>query len=115
VGLIGLSFVIELFFVGVDPKMLFTSWVVPKIPNGSYLIIMSVLGAVVMPHNLFLHSEIIQSREWNLQSEDVHQKQLSFEFIDTLLAMFVGFLINSSMIVVSAQVFYKFGIVVTGA
>jgi manganese transport protein len=63
VGLIGLSFVIELFFVGVDPKMLFTSWVVPKIPNGSYLIIMSVLGAVVMPHNLFLHSEIIQSRE----------------------------------------------------
>lgn len=113
VGLIGLSFVIELFFVGVDPKMLFTSWVVPKIPNGSYLIIMSVLGAVVMPHNLFLHSEIIQSREWNLQSEDVIKKQLSFEFIDTLLAMFVGFLINSSMIVVSAQVFYKFGIVVT--
>lgn len=113
VGLIGLSFVIELFFVGVDPKMLFTSWVVPKIPNGSYLIIMSVLGAVVMPHNLFLHSEIIQSRKWNLQSEDVIKKQLSFEFIDTLLAMFVGFLINSSMIVVSAQVFYKFGIVVT--
>ena len=113
VGLIGLSFVIELFFVGVDPKMLFTSWVVPKMPNGSYLIIMSVLGAVVMPHNLFLHSEIIQSREWNLQSEDVIKKQLSFEFIDTLLAMFVGFLINSSMIVVSAQVFYKFGIVVT--
>lgn len=113
VGLIGLSFVIELFFVGVDPKMLFTSWVVPKIPNGSYLIIMSVLGAVVMPHNLFLHSEIIQSRKWNLQSEDVIKKQLSFEFIDTLLAMFVGFLINSSMIVVSAQVFYRFGIVVT--
>ena len=113
VGLIGLSFVIELFFVGVDPKMLFTSWVVPKMPNGSYLIIMSVLGAVVMPHNLFLHSEIIQSRKWNLQSEDVIKKQLSFEFIDTLLAMFVGFLINSSMIVVSAQVFYKFGIVVT--
>ena len=112
VGLIGLSFVIELFFVGVDPKMLFTSWVVPKIPNGSYLIIMSVLGAVVMPHNLFLHSEIIQSRKWNLQSEDVIKKQLSFEFIDTLLAMFVGFLINSSMIVVSAQVFYRFGIVV---
>ena len=113
VGLIGLSFVIELFFVGVDPKMLFTSWVVPKIPNGSYLIVMSVLGAVVMPHNLFLHSEIIQSREWNLQSEDVIKKQISFEFADTLFAMFVGFLINSSMIVVSAQVFYRFGIVVS--
>ncbi len=112
VGLIGLSFVIELFLVGVNPKLLFSSWVVPAVPQGSYLIVMSVLGAVVMPHNLFLHSEIIQSREWNLQSEDIIKKQLSFEFIDTLLAMFVGFLINSSMIVVSAQVFYRFGVVV---
>ena len=40
-------------------------------PENSMLIIMSVLGAVVMPHNLFLHSEVIQSREWNLEDESV--------------------------------------------
>jgi len=45
------------------------SWVKPSIPDGSMLLIMSVLGAVVMPHNLFLHSEIIQSRQWNLEDE----------------------------------------------
>jgi len=43
-------------------------------------IIMSVLGAVVMPHNLFLHSEIIQSRQWNLVDEKVMKKQLKYEF-----------------------------------
>ena len=43
--------------------------VTPSFPEGSIVIIMSVLGAVVMPHNLFLHSEVIQSRQWNLQDE----------------------------------------------
>ena len=47
-------------------------------------VIMSVLGAVVMPHNLFLHSEIIQSRQWSLADDAVIQKQLKYEFRDTL-------------------------------
>ena len=42
--------------------------VTPAFPKGSMLIIMSVLGAVVMPHNLFLHSEVIQSHEYNTRS-----------------------------------------------
>ena len=46
-------------------------WVTPSIPYGSIVVISSVLGAVVMPHNLFLHSEIIQSRQWNLENEKV--------------------------------------------
>lgn len=45
-------------------------------------VIMSVLGAVVMPHNLFLHSEIIQSRQWSLADDAVIQKQLKYEFRD---------------------------------
>jgi manganese transport protein len=73
---------------------------------------MSVLGAVVMPHNLFLHSEIIQSRQWNLQEKDVIRKQLKFEFMDTLSAMGVGWAINSAMILVAASVFYTHGRIV---
>jgi manganese transport protein len=113
VSIIGLSFLIELFMVGVDVKSAVLGWFVPSVPKGSELIIMSVLGAVVMPHNLFLHSEIIQSRQWNLQDESVIQKQLSFEFLDTIFSMFVGFLINSSMIIVASQVFYKYGLKVS--
>ena len=67
---------------------------------------MSVLGAVVMPHNLFLHSEVIQSRHWNLEDEAVIKRQLNFEFLDTLLSMSIGWAINSAMILVAAAVFF---------
>jgi manganese transport protein len=70
---------------------------------------MSVLGAVVMPHNLFLHSEVIQSRQWNLQDEKIIKKQLKFEFADTLLSMIIGWAINSAMIILAAATFFKTG------
>jgi manganese transport protein len=77
------------------------------LPEGSILIVMSVLGAVVMPHNLFLHSEIIQSRQWNLENDEVIKKQLDYEFVDTLLSMVIGWAINSSMIILAATTFFK--------
>ena len=70
------------------------------------MVVMSVLGAVVMPHNLFLHSEVIQSRQWNLEDEKVMQKQLKYEFMDTLFSMILGWAINSAMILVAVAVFY---------
>ena len=73
---------------------------------------MSVLGAVVMPHNLFLHSEVIQSRQWNLKDEHIMKKQLSYEFLDTLFSMIVGWAINSAMIILAATTFFKSGRVV---
>jgi manganese transport protein len=74
---------------------------------------MSVLGAVVMPHNIFLHSEIIQSRQWNLEGEQMIKKQLKYEFTDTFFAMMVGWAINSAMILVAASVFFTHGTLVT--
>lgn len=65
VSVIGLSFIYELFLVDIDWPAATVGWVTPAFPKGSMLIIMSVLGAVVMPHNLFLHSEVIQSHEYN--------------------------------------------------
>jgi manganese transport protein len=110
VSLIGLCFLFELALVKISWKDAVQSWFVPSVPSGSLPILMSILGAVVMPHNLFLHSEIIQSRQWNLQEEQVIRKQLKFEFMDTLFAMFVGWMINSAMILVAASVFYSQGI-----
>jgi manganese transport protein len=74
---------------------------------------MSVLGAVVMPHNLFLHSEVIQSRKWNLENESIIKKQLKFEFADTLLSMIIGWAINSAMIILAAATFFRQGFHVT--
>lgn len=110
VSIIGLSFLYELSLVDIDWVQAGISWVVPSIPEGSILIIMSVLGAVVMPHNLFLHSEIIQSRQWNLENDDVIKKQLDYEFVDTLVSMLIGWAINSAMIILAATTFFTSGV-----
>jgi len=110
VSIIGLSFLYELSLVNIDWVQAGISWVVPSIPEGSILIIMSVLGAVVMPHNLFLHSEIIQSRQWNLENDEVIKKQLDYEFVDTLVSMLIGWAINSAMIILAATTFFTHGV-----
>ena len=112
VSIIGLSFLYELALVDVDWGQAVVGWVKPTFPENSMLIIMSVLGAVVMPHNLFLHSEVIQSREWNLEDESVIKKQLKYEFYDTLLSMVIGWAINSAMIILAASTFFKQNIAV---
>ena len=112
VSIIGLSFLYELKLIDVEWTNTAKSLVTPSFPDNSLLIIMSVLGAVVMPHNLFLHSEVIQSREWNLENENVIKKQLKYEFYDTLLSMGIGWAINSAMIILAAATFYKQGVVV---
>lgn len=113
VSIIGLSFLYELVLVPIDWPGAVRGWVVPSIPENSSLIIMSVLGAVVMPHNLFLHSEIIQSRQFNLQDESVLEQQLKYEFKDTLFSMIIGWAINSAMILLAASTFFKQHIAVT--
>jgi manganese transport protein len=82
------------------------AWVTPTFPQKSMIIIMSVLGAVVMPHNIYLHSEIIQSRQWNKEDKKVIRRQLDFEFTDTLFSMIVGWAINSAMIILAASTFF---------
>lgn len=110
VSVIGLSFLYELFLADIDWPAATVAWVKPSFPQGSMLIIMSVLGAVVMPHNLFLHSEVIQSHEYNKKDESSIKKVLKYEFYDTLFSMIVGWAINSAMILLAAATFFKNGI-----
>ena len=110
VSVIGLSFIYELFLVDIDWPLAARSWVTPDIPTGSLLIIMSVLGAVVMPHNLFLHSEVIQSHEYNKQDDASIRKVLKYEMLDTIFSMMAGWAINSAMILLAAATFFKNGL-----
>ena len=113
VSIIGASFIFELTIVNVTWKEAVIGWVTPSMPSGSLPIIMSVLGAVVMPHNLFLHSEIIQSRQWNLKDKKIIRHQLKYEFLDTLFSMIIGWAINSAIIIVAAATFNSYRIKVT--
>lgn len=112
VSLIGLSFIYELFLVDIDWPRAVRGWVVPAFPEGSLLVVMSVLGAVVMPHNLFLHSEVVQSREYNKRDDATIRRRLKYELFDTLLSMLVGWAINSAMILLAAATFHAGGVAV---
>ncbi len=112
VSLIGLAFLAELAFVDVSWTDAAAGWVTPSLPAGSSTIVMSVLGAVVMPHNLFLHSEVIQSQHFEGKGEAVINERLRYEFMDTLFSMVVGWAINSAMVILAATTFFSQGIAV---
>jgi manganese transport protein len=64
-----------------------------------------------MPHNIYLHSDVILSREWDVEPR--HRVRLMrFELVDTTLAMGLGWLVNSAMIIVAAAVFFRQGVTV---
>lgn len=110
VSVIGLSFLYELFLVDIDWPLAARGWVTPSLPEGSMMVVMSVLGAVVMPHNLFLHSEVIQSHEYNKRGDVSIRSKLKYELFDTLFSMFVGWAINSAMILLAASAFFSQGV-----
>ena len=112
VSVVGLSFLAELALVDVDWGSAAAGWFVPSTPSGSVAVVTSVLGAVVMPHNLFLHSEVVQASHFEQQGEDVVEERLRYELLDTLFSMGVGWAINSAMVVLAATTFYARGIVV---
>ncbi len=113
VSLIGLAFLAELAMVHTHWSAAAVGWVRPTAGQGSMVLIMSILGAVVMPHNLFLHSEFIQSRQWNLQGEEAIRGHLRFELFDTLFSMGAGWAINSAMILLAAATFHRHNLAVT--
>jgi manganese transport protein len=110
---IGLCYLVELWLVKPDLHQTALHLMTPRLSSQNILVAVGVLGAVVMPHNLYLHSEVIQRREWDLTEEAKTRRQLRYEFLDTLLAMLAGMLINTAMIVVAAAAFHSHHVVVT--
>ncbi len=104
-------YVVELLIVRPDWTAVLPNTVIPTVNSGNILIAMGMLGAVVMPHNIYLHSNVIQTRDWGVGDED-RRRLLVFELWDTVLAMGMGWLVNSSMIIVAAVVFFKAGVAV---
>jgi len=92
-----------------DLIQLAPSIVVPHISKSNIYIAMGILGAVVMPHNIFLHSNVIHSRNWGT-TEAEKITLIRYEKIDTITAMGLGWAVNSAMIIVAASVFFTHGI-----
>ncbi|WP_322150268.1 Nramp family divalent metal transporter [Paratractidigestivibacter sp.] len=112
VSIVGLSFLAEIALVDVSWQEAAASWVVPSMPAGSVTVIVSILGSVVMPHNLFLHSEVVQANHYEAQGDKIVAERLRYELFDTLFSMGVGWAINSAMVILAAATFFTRGVVV---
>lgn len=112
VAIISIAYGIELFLSNPDWSQVGYHTLVPTIPDGNaVLIAVGMLGATVMPHVIYLHSQLVQSRNTNL-SKSEKRKHLKMERFDIFFAMNIAFLVNSAMVIVSAAVFFQNNIVV---
>lgn len=112
VAVICVSYSIELFLAKPDWPLVAFHTIVPSLPNGqAVLIAAGMLGATVMPHVIYLHSELVQCRNEGLTLAE-KKNHLRMEKIDVFIAMNVAFFVNAAMVVVSASVFFSRGLVV---
>ncbi len=76
--------------------------------NDMLYISIGILGATVMPHNLYLHSSIVQTRKYG-DDEKSKQSAIRFVCIDSTLALIIAFFINAAILILAAAVFHKSG------
>lgn len=105
-AIIGICYLIEILIVDPNWTQIAPSVIVPSVNRSSIYVAMAILGAVVMPHNIFLHSNVIHSRKWGI-SEDEKMTLIKYEKLDTFAAMLMGWIVNSAMIIVAAAVFFQ--------
>jgi manganese transport protein len=84
----------------------------PSLPVGSLYIILGIIGATVMPHNLYLHSSLVQTRRVS-RTVDSKSQACKYNFFDSVIALNAAFFVNAAILVLAAAVFYRHGIVVT--
>lgn len=113
VAVITIAYTIELFLAKPDWAQVGIHTLIPSLPNGeAVLIAVGMLGATVMPHVIYLHSQLVQSRNGRDHTEEQKRKHLRMERIDIAIAMNVAFLVNAAMVIVAAAVFFRNGMAV---
>ena len=108
VSIIGLSFFIELAFARPDIGELATGFIPGLEDSGALYIAIGIIGATVMPHNLYLHSSLVQTRR-NSKDEAGIRSALKFNFIDSFVALNMAFFVNAAILILAATVFFKNG------
>jgi manganese transport protein len=108
VALIGLSFLVQLIIA--QPSMSgIASGLIPSFTNADALYIATgIIGATVMPHNLYLHSSLVQTRK--IQRTNLHLSQaIKFNIADSAVALNLALFVNAAILILAASTFYKNG------
>ena len=111
ITVIASGFIVNLFLAKPDwgPA---AAGLIPSLPAGSLYIILGIIGATVMPHNLYLHSSLVQTRRVS-RIVDSKAQACRYNLVDSAIALNAAFLVNTAILVLAAAVFHRHGIVVT--
>jgi len=109
IAIIGLSFLAEIIIASPSPSAVVTGFI-PRFANENALYIaIGIIGATVMPHNLYLHSALVQTRKITKSREGIKQA-LKWNFIDSAIALNLAFLVNAAILILAAKVFFESGL-----
>ena len=108
ISVIGISFTIELFFSKPDMAEILKG-IIPGLPGSEALYLaIGIIGATVMPHNLYLHSSLVQTRSFP-RTDDGKKKAIKFNFFDTVIALNLALFVNAAILILAASVFFQTG------
>ena len=108
VAVVGLSFLVEIILANPSAPEIAKGFI-PSIPNDQALYIaIGIIGATVMPHNLYLHSALVQTRKIQKTTAGIKQA-LKWNNIDSAVALNVAFLVNAAILILAAKVFFSTG------
>jgi manganese transport protein len=108
---IGLCLGLELVLVQPDWAEVAGGFV-PRLNPANLYVAIGIIGATVMPHNLYLHSALVQTRRIDAGPR-AKREAIRFNFIDTLLSLNIAFLINAAILILASATFFSRGIEVT--
>jgi manganese transport protein len=109
VAIIGGAFLVEMILAQ-PPLPELARGFVPSLPNEQALYIaIGIIGATVMPHNLYLHSSLVQTRRYNTSDKGIWSA-IKYNFIDSAIALNAAFFVNAAILVLAAATFFKAGL-----
>jgi len=108
VSIIGLSFFMEMIIVKPDVKALAEGFIPSGLSGEALYIAIGIIGATIMPHNLYLHSSLVQTRK--IKRDDAGIKRaIKFNFFDSAIALNAAFFVNAAILILAAAAFHKNG------
>ena len=108
VFIVGLSFLVEMFIVEPSFKEIAKGFEPSMLSGEALYIAIGIIGATVMPHNLYLHSSLVQTRKFERDNKGITEA-IKFNFIDTAVALNLAFFVNAAILILAAAAFFKNG------
>ncbi|MEO5502074.1 MAG: Nramp family divalent metal transporter [Ginsengibacter sp.] len=109
VAIIGVCFILEMLIVSPVYTDVLKGFVPTKLSGEALYIAIGIIGATVMPHNLYLHSSLVQTRKIEQTTAGI-KRAIRFNFFDTVIALNLAFFVNAAILILAAAAFYVNGL-----